>query len=209
MPTISYQHRGTLPLTRHLAFSSLVLFSLFQHQGLDSLKWNKNIYMCVCIHIYVYIYIYIYMYMWYLGSGHGCTQLGHQSCLPPCSGRAALQLVLHASCWEGSWCHHSLLRRCRDTPRHARVLPALLQVEPTQVHGKLASRNLAEWGDGRCGLWEMQAAGSQWCLTPVHSRSSPFPSELVISPLLLSCHVCECPKHLSVVPEVPCSLLFQ
>ena len=50
------------------------------------------------------------------------------------------------------------------------------------MQGKLASRNLAEAGDGRCCLSERQAAVSQWYLAAVQGRSSSVPAEFVISP---------------------------
>lgn len=76
IPGINYQHRGTytLSLTKLLVFSSVVLFSLLQHQGL----------------------IQKHTYMWYLGSGHGHTQLDHQSYLPPCSRQGST--TAHAPC---------------------------------------------------------------------------------------------------------------
>lgn len=162
------------------------------------------VYTYICVYLYLYIYVYVIPWQW------------------PWLYTTWSPKLLTSLLWQGSTAAHAPCQLLGGD-----LVPSL-SAQKMQGHSKACQspasivtggaypsaweagqQKFGRMGDGRCGLWEMQAAGSQWCLTPVHSRSSPFPSELVISPLLLSCHVCECPKHLSVMPEVPWSLLFQ
>lgn len=93
-----------LPLTGHLAFSSVVLLSSFQHQGLALFR-NIRVICTMAMATYNMATEGLIAYLLALDS-------------------AALKLVLSADYWEESWCHRSLLRRCGGSPRHARVLPA-------------------------------------------------------------------------------------
>lgn len=151
-----------LPLTGHLAFSSVVLLSSLQHQGLALFRNIR----AICT-----------MAM----ATHNMAAEGLLAYLLAL-GSAALKLVLGADYWEESWCHRSLLRRCGALPD----MPESCQRgDPLAAYPSAGEAGWSKFGRG--GRWEMMPLRETSCcqsvvyLTPVQGRSASVPAEFVIS----------------------------